>query len=166
MEYETVDPWYCAPLIHTDGNKLPLSAANSMNYLSSCLADSSSFVARNHILYNILDSICTWGYDETCSLDMSVSNQASCPHTMGTPAALSGCPVYNIRYPSGTRVVAGSGQVVAPGASAGPRLATPSSIRLMGLVAVLVFFLQFSTANGLSSGVTRRLLYGTRLDCV
>jgi len=167
MEYETVDPWYCAPLIHTDGNKLPLSAANSMNYLSSCLADSSSFVARNHILYNILDSICTWGYDETCSLDMSVSNQASCPHTMGTPAALSGCPVYNIRYPSGTRVVAGSGQVVAPGASAGPRLTTPSSIRLIGLVAVLAFFLHFSTAHGLSNGeVTRRLLYGTRLDCV
>ena len=170
MEYETVDPFFCAPLIHTDGNKLPLSAPNSMNFLSSCLADSTSFVARNHILYNILDPICTWGYDETCSLDLSVSNQASCPHTMGTPAALTGAPVYNIRYPSGTRVVAGSGEVVAaPGAGAGGRVACPELGRLLGLVAVLSLFLHFSAAYNLFGGVAERIrppLWGLGLDGV
>ena len=161
MEYETVDPFYCAPLIHTDGSKLPLSAANSMNFLSSCLADSSSFVARNHVLYNIMDSICTWGYDETCSLDMSVSNQAACPHTMGAPAELKGAPVYNIKYPSGTRVVAGSGEVVPPASSSGGRFLVPSSKGMLGLVGALCLFLHFSAAFSLfneESGRRRRPL--------
>ena len=107
MEYENVDASKCADLIQTDGHKLPLSAANSMNFLASCLSQSNSWVAKNYVLYNILDSICSWGYDEECSLDLSVSNQPKCRHTLGAPVTLSNAPVYNIEYPSGKSVVAG-----------------------------------------------------------
>jgi len=112
MEYEDADPSNCANLIHTDDGKLPLSAANSMNFVSSCIAESNSWVGQNYALYNILDSICSWGYDEQCSLDLSKSNQASCPHALGTPVSLTSAPVYNIQYPSGKRVLASTGQVV------------------------------------------------------
>ncbi|KAI0155741.1 hypothetical protein BJ166DRAFT_468152, partial [Pestalotiopsis sp. NC0098] len=106
MEYEEVDASECADLIKTDGSKLPLSASNSMNFLSSCLAEPDSWVAQNHVLYNICDSVCTLGFDETCTLDLSVSNQPSCPHTLGLTTTLSGAAVTNIEYESGKAVVA------------------------------------------------------------
>ncbi|KAK6205924.1 hypothetical protein LQW54_008116 [Pestalotiopsis sp. IQ-011] len=109
MEYEEVDASECADLIQTDGSKLPLSASNSMNFLSSCLAEPDSWVAQNHVLYNICDSVCTLGFDETCTLDLSVSNQPSCPHTLGLTTTLAGAAVTNIEYESGKAVVAGSG---------------------------------------------------------
>lgn len=109
MEYEEVDASECADLIKTDGSKLPLSASNSMNFLSSCLAEPDSWVAQNHVLYNICDSVCTLGFDETCTLDLSVSNQPSCPHTLGLTTTLAGAAVTNIEYESGKAVVAGSG---------------------------------------------------------
>lgn len=113
MEYKNVDASKCADLIHTDGHKLPLSAANSMNFLASCLSQSNSWVGKNYVLYNILDSVCSWGFNEACTLDLSISNQAKCPHSLGTPAALTGAPVYNIQYPSGKQVLASTGgQVV------------------------------------------------------
>ncbi|KAI1468576.1 uncharacterized protein F4812DRAFT_373760 [Daldinia caldariorum] len=114
MNFASVDPEECADLLHTDGRKLPLSAANSMNFLASCLARPDSWVAKNYVLYNILDSTCSWGHDETCTLDWPAANQASCPSVLGDPAALTSAPVYNIRYPSGQTVVASSGQVVDP----------------------------------------------------
>lgn len=118
MEYVDVDPSNCRNLIRTPGSKLPLSAANSMNYLASCLDQPDSWVAKNHILYNVLDPICTWGVDEECKLDWPAANQAACPHTMGSPVELKNAPVYNVQYPSGKRVLAGSGQVVEnPGTS-------------------------------------------------
>ena len=107
MEYRDVDIALCADLIWTSDGKLPLSAANSMNFLASCL-DRDTWVARNHVLYNILDPICTWGYDEPCKLDWPNANQAQCPHQLGTPSALTSAPVYNIRYPSGQKVLAGT----------------------------------------------------------
>jgi hypothetical protein len=113
MDYEEVDASECASLIHTDGSKLPLSASNSINFLSSCLAEPSSWVAQNHVLYNICDAICTVGYDETCTLDLSVSNQPSCSHTLGLTSSLSTTPVYNIEYQSGNVALAGSGASVA-----------------------------------------------------
>jgi len=113
MEYKNVDVSRCADLIHTDGHKLPLSAANSMNFLASCLSQSDSWVAKNYILYNILDGICSWGYNEACMLDLSTSNQAKCPHPLGSPVALTSAPVYNIKYLSGQVVLASTGQVVA-----------------------------------------------------
>ncbi|ETS85112.1 hypothetical protein PFICI_03137 [Pestalotiopsis fici W106-1] len=114
MEYEEVDASECADLIKTDGSKLPLSASNSMNFLASCLAEPDSWVAQNHVLYNICDSVCTLGYDETCTLDLAVSNQPSCSHTLGLTTSLTSTPVYNIEYQSGKVVTAGSG-VVASG---------------------------------------------------
>jgi hypothetical protein len=123
MEYQDADPSACADLIHTDGNKLPLSAANSMNYLASCLAQEDSWVGKNYVLYNILDPICSWGNDEVCTLDWPTANQAACPTQLGTPSVLSSAPVYNIQYMTGNKVLASSGQVVASGgASISPPL--------------------------------------------
>ncbi|KAJ6787493.1 hypothetical protein PWT90_08915 [Aphanocladium album] len=106
MQARAVDPSKCEDLIHTKGSKLPLSAANSMNYLSDCLGKKDSWVAKNYVLYNVLDPICTLGHDEECTLDWPAQNQATCPHQLGLPDTLKGSPVYNIRYPSGERVLA------------------------------------------------------------
>jgi hypothetical protein len=115
MDYEVVDPSECASLFHTDGNKMPLSAANSMNFLASCLADPNSWVARNYVLYNIVDPICHWGHNEVCTLDWPNANQATCPHILGDTALLTDQPVYDIKYPSGQVVNAATGEVVASG---------------------------------------------------
>jgi hypothetical protein len=112
MTYKQVDASNCNDLIKTKHNKLPLSAANSMNFLASCLDQNDSWVGDNHVLYNILDSICTLGYDEECDLDWPAANQASCPHTLGLQTALNTDPVYNIAYPSGEKVLASNGSVV------------------------------------------------------
>ncbi|WQF90126.1 Putative RlpA-like domain superfamily protein [Colletotrichum destructivum] len=104
MDWEAVPASECEHLL-TDG-KLPLSAANSMNYLSSCLAQPESFVAKNHALYNIQNSACTWGVDELCDLDLAVSNQASCPSGLGITKALTNLPVENIAYGTGKLSVA------------------------------------------------------------
>jgi hypothetical protein len=116
MTYNDVDPSKCANLINTSGHKLPFSAANSINFVASCLANSTSWVANNYLLYNILDPLCSYGYDETCTLDLTVSNQPSCPHTLGLQTPLKGDPVYNIDYPSGQKTLATIGQSV-PAAS-------------------------------------------------
>jgi hypothetical protein len=116
MEYQDVAVSDCADLIHTEGNKLPLSASNSMNFLASCLAE-DTWVGKNHILFNILDPICTWGYDEDCTLDWPTANQATCPHQLGLPDALTSAPVYNIQYGTGKKVLAGTSQVVDSGGS-------------------------------------------------
>ncbi|KAK3349014.1 hypothetical protein B0T25DRAFT_546990 [Lasiosphaeria hispida] len=107
MQFEELDASACADLIFTHDGKLPLSASNSMNFLASCL-DHDSWIGRNHVLYNIMDPICTWGFDEPCSLDWPAANQAVCPHQLGVPAALTSAPVYNIMYPSGMKVLAGA----------------------------------------------------------
>ncbi|KAI0977128.1 hypothetical protein F4678DRAFT_455273 [Xylaria arbuscula] len=119
MDYEYLDPSDCSSLIHTDGHKLPLSASNSINYLASCLEQPDSWVAKNYVLYNIQDPICSWGHDEKCSLDWPTANQPTCAHTLGDPVALTTDPVYNIRYPSGDKVIASSGQVVSSGGGTG-----------------------------------------------
>ncbi|TGJ83922.1 hypothetical protein E0Z10_g4839 [Xylaria hypoxylon] len=115
MEFEYLKPSACSDLIHTDGHKLPLSASNSINFLASCLDLSDSWVAKNHVLYNIQDPICSWGHDEKCDLDWPNANQPTCSHILGDPVALTTDPVYNIRYPSGEKVLASSGQVVSGG---------------------------------------------------
>ncbi|KAH8891946.1 hypothetical protein GQ53DRAFT_781651 [Thozetella sp. PMI_491] len=115
MDYEEVDASECADLIYTDGHKLPLSAANSMNFLTSCLSQPSSWIAKNYVLYNICDAICSLGNDETCTLDLATSNQPSCPHTLGLTSPLTSAPVYDIQYQSGKMVVAGSGAAAPAG---------------------------------------------------
>ncbi|KAK7408472.1 hypothetical protein QQX98_009339 [Neonectria punicea] len=107
MTYRAVDASECDGLINTKGNKLPLSASNSMNFLASCLDQNDTWVADNYVLYNIADPICTMGFDETCDLDYPAQNQASCPHTLGLAPTLDDAPVYNIEYPTGEKVRAG-----------------------------------------------------------
>ncbi|WYZ46805.1 hypothetical protein EsH8_IX_001030 [Colletotrichum jinshuiense] len=104
MNWESVDASECKDLLK-DG-KLALSASNSMNYLTSCLAQPDSFVAKNHVLYNIQNSACTWGVDEVCNLDLTVSNQAACPSGLGITKALTNTPVENIAYGTGKVSVA------------------------------------------------------------
>ena len=116
MQTEDLHASECKDLIKTKGHKLPLSAANSMNFLASCLDHKDgSWVAENHILYNILDPICIWGYDEPCELDWPNANQAQCKHTLGEPKRLRDHPVYDIKYPSGDKVDAASGEVMKAG---------------------------------------------------
>lgn len=110
MEYEEVDASECADLIYTKDHKLPLSASNSMGFVSSCLSQPNSWVAKNHVLYNICDAICTLGHDEECSLDLATSNQPKCPHTLGLTSKLSSAPVYDIEYTSGKKIMAGTGE--------------------------------------------------------
>lgn len=119
MNYEYLDPSECADLIHTDGNKLPFSAPSGTNLLISCFDQPDSWVAQNYVLYNIVDSVCSWGYDETCTLDWPAANQAACPHTLGSLESLTSTPVYNIQYGTGQTVLASTGQVVEDGASSG-----------------------------------------------
>lgn len=141
MEYEEVDASECADLIYTKDSKLPLSASNSINYLTSCLSQPNSWVAKNHVLYNICDPICTLGYDETCDLDLDTSNQPSCAHTLGLQSELTSAPVFDIAYESGDVVNAGTGDTVdssnvktpddaeesAPVTSDAPEVAQPST---------------------------------------
>jgi hypothetical protein len=106
MTYVNQSASACAHLIHTAGSKLPLSGANSMNFLASCLGQPGSWVAKNYALYNIGNPTCTHGFDETCTLNWPAQNQATCPHRLGANAVLTMAPVYNILYPSGEVVKA------------------------------------------------------------
>lgn len=152
MTYKAVDADQCSHLIKTKHGKLPLSAANSMNFLASCLDQNDSWVGENYALYNILDSICTLGYDEECELNWPTANQASCSHTLGLQVALDSDPVYNIAYPSGETVLASNGSVVTDtsgdgddddsGASVSMQ---PSSLVLM-LLMLLSCFIFLSTS--------------------
>jgi len=116
MTYKNVDASNCKDVIETKDGLLPLSAANSMNFLTSCLEQNDTWIGQNYVLYNILDSLCTLGHDEKCDLDYPTANQAACPHQLGLPDKLENAPVYNIRYPSGEKVRASDGQP-----AAGPR---------------------------------------------
>lgn len=154
MEYKEVDASKCADLIHTDGHKLPFSAANSMNFIASCLDQKDSWVAKNYVMYNILDPICSWGKDEKCTLDYPADNQPKCPSTLGATTVLTTAPVYNIQYPSGNKVLASSGKVVAVSGSAGNALSPGGSggnIRRLGGGGwtILMFMLTFLLLHSL-----------------
>ncbi|KAK1982937.1 hypothetical protein LZ30DRAFT_589494 [Colletotrichum cereale] len=126
MQYAELPADECRSLLRTKDKKLALSASNSMNFLASCLARPGSWVAKNYALYNALDSICSWGYDEVCELDWPAANQPTCKHSLGMPVALKDAPVYNVQYPSGDVVVASTGQKVSsPGD--GKSLAAPTT---------------------------------------
>ncbi|KAK0710234.1 hypothetical protein B0T26DRAFT_743350 [Lasiosphaeria miniovina] len=103
MDYDTVPADQCASLLHTGA--LPLSAANSMNFLFGCLARPSSWVANHYQLYNIANADCTFGHDEQCTLP-SGQNQATCPHQLGATSPLVGDTVYNVQYGTGALIPA------------------------------------------------------------
>ncbi|KAH7112857.1 hypothetical protein B0J11DRAFT_597625 [Dendryphion nanum] len=95
-DYEFVSMDQCSDLIKTPSGKLPLMAANSMNFFAGC--GSNSWVGQNSALYNIQNAACTLGFNEVCTLDLAVSNQPSCPHMLGAQNALSGIGVQNIVF--------------------------------------------------------------------
>lgn len=103
-EYTRVGMEKCQGLIRTPSGKLPIMAANSMNYYVGC--GTNSWVGQNSALYNIQTSACTLGFNEECTLDLAVSNQASCPHILGSQNPLSGLPVYDIVYGTGQEAIA------------------------------------------------------------
>lgn len=103
MNYDVVHASECQHLLHE--GKLPLSAANSMNYVASCLNQPASWVAQNYALYNINDQLCKFGLDEECRLDLAISNQPSCPSPLGIVTPLD-YKVENIQYGTGKRVPA------------------------------------------------------------
>ncbi|KAG8408298.1 hypothetical protein J3459_017902 [Metarhizium acridum] len=151
MQYRNVDASKCKSLIHTKDNKLPLSAANSMNFLAGCLAQSDSWVANNYMALNIVDSICTLGVDELCKLNWPDANQPSCPHVLGGQVSLKDAPVYNIQYPSGKKVLASSGLPSAGGgggSSSDEDNAAGRSRRSWALLVwCFVFFFSFSSSH-------------------
>ncbi|GKT51671.1 uncharacterized protein ColSpa_11852 [Colletotrichum spaethianum] len=127
MEYKELPADECKELLKTKNKKLALSASNSMNFLASCLDQPNSWVAKNFALYNMLDSICAWGYDEECELDWPTANQPTCKHSLGMPVELKDAPVYNVQYPSGDVVVASTGEEVSsPGDSTSIAAPTPT----------------------------------------
>ncbi|KAG5949615.1 hypothetical protein E4U53_005818 [Claviceps sorghi] len=145
MKYRNVDASKCRALLRTEGHKLPLSAANSMNFVASCLQQPESWVANNYMTLNIADAICTLGVDEQCTLDWPGANQPTCPHVLGQLVALKDKPVYNIQYPSGKRLLAISG---ASGSRAGgdenaasPPRAQPLARHLLGALVFVCFHL-------------------------
>lgn len=103
MQYEFVEPKNCLHLIDTPHHKLPLSAANSMNFLTECLGQPSSWVAQNHHLYNIINTACDTGFDELCFLAPG-ANQPTCPNPLGMGHPLPGLAVKNIEYLTGKLV--------------------------------------------------------------
>ena len=103
MNYEVVHASECQHLLHE--GKLPLSASNSMNFVASCISQPASWVAQNYALYNINDQLCKFGSDEECRLDLTISNQPSCPSTLGIATPLD-YKVENIQYGTGKRIPA------------------------------------------------------------
>lgn len=94
MNYTSVPIDECLGLL--DGGTLPLSAANSMNFLHECLQKPESFVARYHKLYNIFDPTCRYGKDEVCTRLVD-SNQPQCPSGLGVNTPLN-LPIGDIQY--------------------------------------------------------------------
>jgi hypothetical protein len=101
-EMESVPMEECADILN-DG-QLPLMAANSIGFYVGC--PENSWVKRNAALWNIQNCACTLGFNEKCNLDLSVSNQPSCPHQLGLNDQLHGQPVIDIAYGTGEEVVA------------------------------------------------------------
>ncbi|ROT42386.1 hypothetical protein SODALDRAFT_326549 [Sodiomyces alkalinus F11] len=110
MQYRILSASACADLL--DDGALPLSAPNSMNFLASCLDRPDSWVSENYVLYNVLDSICSLGRVEECTIDWPAANQPDCPNMLGEPVVLTSAPVHNIQYGTGELVLASSGEIV------------------------------------------------------
>lgn len=99
-DYKFVSADNCRHLIKTSSGKLPFTAANSMNFVSSCSAGRNTWVGNNYELWNILDPVCNHGFNELCTLAPG-ANQATCQHPLGSSDVLKGQDVLNILYPSG-----------------------------------------------------------------
>ncbi|KAF1347703.1 hypothetical protein BDV97DRAFT_355820 [Delphinella strobiligena] len=106
MDYEGVDMSECSDLIYTDDGTLAFEAANSINFIASCINEPSTWIAQKYSLWNIANAVCTLGVNEKCTFDLATSNDPVCPHTLGLQTPLEGMAVTNIAYGTGERVVA------------------------------------------------------------
>jgi hypothetical protein len=98
--YEDVDMSECEHLLLTEDKTLAFTAANSMNFVTSC-KQTDSWVGNNFSLFNIANSACTLGVNERCEYpDLNLGNQPICPHQLGLQTALD-LAVQNIAYGTG-----------------------------------------------------------------
>lgn len=63
--FEDVDMGECKDLLLTKDKTLAFTAANSMNFVTSC-KQTDSWVGNNFSLFNIANPACTLGVDERC----------------------------------------------------------------------------------------------------
>jgi len=99
--YEDVDMSECADLLKTNDKTLAFTAANAMNFVTSC-KESNSWVGNHFSMFNIANSACTMGLDERCEYpDLTKGNQPTCPHQLGLQTLLEGQAVSNIAYGTG-----------------------------------------------------------------
>ncbi|KAJ1326906.1 Cerato-platanin [Microdochium nivale] len=116
--YEDVLMSECAGLLLLDagskGGKLPLAAANAMNFVSSCTGR-DTWVGRNFSLYKIADMGCKYGIDEVCTLpDPLLGNQPVCPGELGAVDKYVGRPVVNFAYGTGLELDADGVRIEPP----------------------------------------------------
>jgi hypothetical protein len=99
--YEDLPISECEGLLKTVDKTLAFTAANSMDFVTSC-KQTSSWVGNNFSLFNIATSQCTLGVDERCQYpDLNLGNQPTCPHTLGIQTKLDGLEVQDIAYGTG-----------------------------------------------------------------
>jgi hypothetical protein len=99
--YEDLPMSECKHLLKTKDKTLAFSAANSMNFVTSC-KQTDSWVGNNFSLFNIANSACTLGVNERCEYpDLNLGNQPTCPHQLGLQTAMEGSAVKNIAYGTG-----------------------------------------------------------------
>ncbi|KAF5988532.1 hypothetical protein FBULB1_1408 [Fusarium bulbicola] len=103
MNCEFVHASECTDVLHN--GKLPLTAADSMNYVASCLSEPNNWVAQNFELYNINDPIYKHGINDKCYLNLAIGNQPECPSGLGAVGELN-LTVQNIQYRTGKIVPA------------------------------------------------------------
>lgn len=111
VTWENVPISDCADILSKAGGKLPLSAANGMNYFSGCGPE--TWAHKNAIFINAFDTQCKKGYNEECILGTD-QNQPTCPSgklgatidANGHPLFFPGGPVIDLEYGTGKEVPA------------------------------------------------------------
>lgn len=99
--FEDVEMGECKDLLLTEDKTLAFTAANSMNFVTSC-KQTDSWVGNNFSLFNIANSACTLGVDERCEYpNLGLGNQPSCPHQLGLQTVMVGSANENIAYGTG-----------------------------------------------------------------
>jgi hypothetical protein len=99
--YEDVDMSQCKDLLLTNDKTLAFTAANSMDFVTSC-KQTDSWVGNNFSLFNIANPACTFGVDERCEYpDLALGNQPTCPHQLGLQILMEGSINNDIAYSTG-----------------------------------------------------------------
>jgi len=102
VDYEDVPGDECLPNLRDANGRLALTAASSVDFAVGC--PPGSWVGDNLELVNIYEPVCLHGHDEVCTLDLDVSNQPACAHTLGSMDPLGGHAVMVPEYGTGKMV--------------------------------------------------------------